>query len=78
MTTLPLVRLKPAGAGSTGDPARGARRTLAQRAMPLAVPTLRRVKRVLVTGMSGTGKSNVVRELVARGYRAVDTDDRWV
>jgi dephospho-CoA kinase len=33
------------------------------------------VKRVLVTGMSGTGKSSVVAELVARGYRAVDTDD---
>lgn len=27
--------------------------------------------------MSGTGKSSVVRELVARGYRAVDTDDGW-
>ena len=33
------------------------------------------MKRVLLTGMSGTGKSTVVRELVARGYRAVDTDD---
>jgi shikimate kinase len=29
------------------------------------------VKRVLLTGMSGTGKSAVVRELVARGYRAI-------
>ena len=27
--------------------------------------------------MSGTGKSTVVRELVARGYKAVDTDDGW-
>jgi dephospho-CoA kinase len=33
------------------------------------------VKRVLLTGMSGTGKSSVVGELVARGYKAVDTDD---
>ena len=36
------------------------------------------VKRVLLTGMSGTGKSSVVCELVARGYKAVDTDDGWV
>jgi dephospho-CoA kinase len=27
--------------------------------------------------MSGTGKSSVVKELVARGYKAVDTDDGW-
>lgn len=39
--------------------------------------TLPIVKRVLLTGMSGTGKSSVVRELVARGYKAVDTDDGW-
>ena len=35
------------------------------------------MKRVLLTGMSGTGKSSVVRELVARGYKAVDADDGW-
>ena len=35
------------------------------------------MKRVLLTGMSGTGKSSVTRELVARGYKAVDTDDGW-
>ena len=35
------------------------------------------MKRVLLTGMSGTGKSSVVRELVARGYKAVDTDYGW-
>jgi dephospho-CoA kinase len=33
------------------------------------------VKRVLITGMSATGKSSVVRELRARGYKAVDTDE---
>ena len=33
------------------------------------------VKRVLLTGMSGTGKSTVVAELAARGYKAVDADD---
>jgi dephospho-CoA kinase len=27
--------------------------------------------------MSGTGKSSVVRELVARGYKAIDTDEAW-
>jgi shikimate kinase len=32
------------------------------------------VKRVLITGMSGTGKSTVSAELAARGYKAVDTD----
>ena len=32
------------------------------------------MKRVLLTGMSGTGKSTVINELRARGYKAVDTD----
>ena len=27
--------------------------------------------------MSGTGKSSVVRELAARGFKAVDTDNGW-
>jgi dephospho-CoA kinase len=35
------------------------------------------VKRVLLTGMSGTGKSSAVEALAARGYKAVDTDDGW-
>jgi broad-specificity NMP kinase len=35
------------------------------------------VKRVLLTGMSGTGKSSVIRELAALGYKAIDTDDGW-
>src|SRR5690606_9346960 len=32
------------------------------------------MQRVLITGMSGTGKSSVIAELAARGYRAVDVD----
>jgi shikimate kinase len=32
------------------------------------------VKRVLLTGMSGTGKSTVIAELAGRGYKAVDID----
>lgn len=40
------------------------------------------MKRVLLTGLSGTGKSSVIRELSARGYRAVDLDteeySQWV
>ena len=31
--------------------------------------------KVLVTGMSGTGKSAALAELARRGYRVVDTDD---
>jgi dephospho-CoA kinase len=40
------------------------------------------MKRILVTGMSGTGQSTVIRELAARGYKAVDADSdefsHWV
>jgi shikimate kinase len=36
------------------------------------------VKRVLLTGMSGTGKSTMIRLLAERGYKAVDTDsEAW-
>ena len=34
--------------------------------------------RVLLTGMSGTGKSAIVRELAERGYRALDADAGYV
>jgi broad-specificity NMP kinase len=33
------------------------------------------VSKILVTGMSGTGKSSALAELGRRGYRVVDTDD---
>jgi shikimate kinase len=33
------------------------------------------MSRVLVTGLSGTGKSSALAELGRRGYRVVDTDD---
>jgi shikimate kinase len=32
------------------------------------------MKRILLTGMSGTGKTTVIGELAARGYKAVDAD----
>ena len=32
------------------------------------------MKRILLTGMSATGKSTLVRELAARGYKAIDLD----
>ena len=33
------------------------------------------MRRILVTGMSGTGKSTALAELARRGFRVVDTDD---
>ncbi|HEU5228926.1 MAG TPA: AAA family ATPase [Ktedonobacteraceae bacterium] len=40
------------------------------------------MKRILLTGMSGTGKSTVIRELASHGYKAVDADgdtfSQWV
>ena len=40
------------------------------------------MKRILLTGMSGTGKSTIIDELAARGYKAVDADcdeySEWV
>jgi shikimate kinase len=43
---------------------------------------LARVQRILLTGMSGVGKSSVIGRLAARGFKAVDLDDaawsEWV
>ena len=40
------------------------------------------MKRILLTGMSGTGKSAIISELAARGYKAIDADcdeySEWV
>lgn len=40
------------------------------------------MKRILLTGMSGTGKSTLIAELATRGYKAVDADcdefSEWV
>lgn len=33
------------------------------------------MRRILVTGMSGTGKSSALAELKRRGFRVVDTDE---
>lgn len=35
------------------------------------------MKRILLTGMSATGKSSVIRALAGLGYKAIDTDDGW-
>lgn len=35
-------------------------------------------RRILITGMSGTGKTSVIQELSRRGQTAIDTDsDEW-
>ena len=36
------------------------------------------MKRILITGMSGTGKTSAIEELAQRGFTAIDTDsDEW-
>lgn len=41
----------------------------------LTIAADRPVKRILLTGMSGVGKSSVIAALAARGYTAVDADE---
>ena len=37
------------------------------------------MRRILVTGMSGTGKSAALQELARRGFRTLDTDEGgWI
>ena len=59
---------------------RGARRETRRSTAP-HISRLFVVRRVLVTGMSGTGKSTVLAELARRGFESVDTDEpgwtRW-
>jgi shikimate kinase len=62
---LRLRRAKPASA--EGDNAGQRRRSTLGSVVPIS--------RILVTGMSGTGKSSALAELGRRGYRVVDTDD---
>ena len=45
---------------------------------PRATVPLTAIARVLITGMSGTGKSTALQILGARGHRTIDTDtDQW-
>jgi adenylate kinase family enzyme len=44
-------------------------------AVTVAGDTVRRVRRILLTGLSGTGKSTALVELEKRGFEVVDTDD---
>jgi adenylate kinase family enzyme len=51
-------------------------RTLASKAsVPWILDSVASMSKVLVTGMSGTGKSSALTELGRRGYRVVDTGD---
>ena len=61
-------------AAATAAPAPGRNRRLVATG---GVGRLAAVKRVLLTGMSGTGKSSVIHALAARGYKAIDADEGW-
>src|SRR5215469_11582320 len=65
--------------GRTSDPPVGA---MAVFSLLVTVGRRSGVKRVLITGMSGTGKSSVIHQLAARGFDAVDLDcdefSHWV
>src|SRR5215470_14919911 len=64
--------------GAAAQSARGLRRPAGGHPDPIVTAhTLPGMKRVLLTGMSGTGKSSVIRALADLGYKAIDTDDGW-
>ena len=70
-----------AGSDAVGRAAPGHRRCIVREAAGTwgrdAVYTAG-MKRVLLTGMSGTGKSTLIGGLAARGYKAIDMDtDEW-
>jgi shikimate kinase len=46
-----------------------------QQKYSIALPSLQRMRRILVTGMSGTGKSSALERLGLLGFRTVDTDE---
>lgn len=57
---------------------RGHGQPLPDTGLPRLIATVHLMARVLVTGMSGAGKSTVLDELRRRGHLAVDTDyDGW-
>ncbi|HVD56588.1 MAG TPA: AAA family ATPase [Thermoleophilaceae bacterium] len=64
--------VKDGGFAHARDRARAA--CCASPARPGRVLSCPNLKRVLITGMSGVGKSSLLSELAARGYRTVDTD----
>src|SRR6478752_6681127 len=85
-SALPTTHIQAASAASATTPARlmsagparhdvGLGRHDADPTAPGPIATVSRVRRILVTGMSGTGKSTALAELALRGFRVVETDE---
>ncbi len=63
---------------ATRSSGQGDRNERRGKAHPPGGPPVPEPQRVLITGMSGTGKSSAVRALARRGFTGVDTDtDEW-